>query len=84
MPLKKVIFDPKKIQKKFNELCQEIFNYESDTFSSGNSKLTIDEATKVAELIVLDDIQARIDLETMDGEVITEQLNIVRGVEDDE
>lgn len=63
---------------KFGELVDEIAKYESDTFSASQSKLKRSEAFRIAEKMVLEDIQARIDTDTMDGCMISEELENIR------
>lgn len=66
------------VHKKFNWLVDEILNYESDTFSSEASELTPAEAEKIAFAFILKDIEQRIDMETMDGGMVTEALEDIR------
>ncbi len=66
------------LYKKWNELVDEILNYESDTFSSEGSELTVPEAEKIALAFILRDMQRRIDTDTMDGNMITEELETIR------
>lgn len=66
------------LYKKVNELVDEILQYESDTFSSDASELTPAEAEKIAFAFILQDMQERIDTNTMDGVMITEELENIR------
>ena len=66
------------LNKKFNLLVDEILDYESDTFSSEASKLTPAEAEQIAIALILEDMQFRIDLDSMDGVCITNQLEAIR------
>lgn len=59
-------------------MVNEIMEYESDTFSASGSKLKRTEAVKIAEAFTLEDMQARIDTDTMDGEMITNVLEEIR------
>lgn len=61
----------------FNLLVDDILSYESDTFSSEGSKLTVGEAERVALAIVADDLQKRYN-DSLDGVVISEMLETVR------
>lgn len=65
-------------QKKFDELVQTIHQYESDTFSSSGSKLTISEAIQISDNFVCHRIQGLIDNHMMDGAMIDEELEIIR------
>jgi hypothetical protein len=62
-----------------NALVDVILTYESDTFSSDASRLTPQEAESVAFLIISNRLQAMIDLDTLDGGMIADALDEVRG-----
>lgn len=66
------------LYKKVNELVDEILKYESDTFSSEASELTPAEAEKIAFAFILQDVQERIDTDTMGGVMISEELENIR------
>ena len=66
------------LSKKFNYLVDEILKYESDTFSSEASELTAHEAEQIAIAFILHDIEQRIDTNTMDGVMISEELENIR------
>ena len=66
------------IYKKVNELVDTILAYESDTFSSEASNLTPAEAEQIAFNIILHDMQNRIDTNTMDGGMISDELEEIR------
>lgn len=66
------------LNKRFEELVDTIEQYESDTFSAESSRLTREEAETIALEFVLRDLDKRIRCETMDGDMITEQLAIIR------
>ncbi len=63
---------------KYHELIDVVREYESDTFSASGSKLKRGEAKKIAEKLVVEDIQSRIDMERMDGLDITDLLEEIR------
>ncbi len=69
---------PIKVQWKFSELARMIKTYESDTFSASILKLTDKQAIAIASRLVVDDIQARIDLETLDGLMLDEKYDLVK------
>ena len=64
--------------KKFLELVETIRTYESDTFSAEASKLTRSEALKIASNLVCHKIQGMIETHTMDGDIISQELEIIR------
>lgn len=66
------------IDKKFNELIESILDYESDTFSASSSKITEQEAYTIAERFILEDITKRIDTDTVDGVMLSEELENIR------
>lgn len=63
----------------FNHLVDEILTYESDTFSSEGSELTPAEAERVAFALILRDMERRASTETMDGGMIADALEEIRG-----
>ncbi len=73
-----------KITEKYKELVSEIREYESDTFSASAQEITATEAREVAKQFIIEDIQARIDTDTMDGVMIQEVLNDIRGFDSEE
>lgn len=66
----------------FEELITTIHEYESDTFSASANKLTKNEAELIAIEFVIRDIARRINTETMDGVMISEELENLRGEEE--
>lgn len=66
------------LYKPFNQLVDEILNYESDTFSSEASELTVPEAEKIAFALIQRDIEARRCFETLDGSMIDTELALIR------
>lgn len=69
----------KEFEVKFNELLNIIAEYESDTFSAIGSRLTIEEAEEVAYKLLIPSINRLIEGDTMDGLMITEVLEEIRG-----
>lgn len=63
---------------KVNHLVDEILNYESDTFSSEASEITVEEAEKVAFAFIVRDIENRTSTNTMDGCMIDNELYELR------
>lgn len=72
----------KELEAKYRELVKTIKEYESDTFSSEAMELTDKEAEKIARAFIIRDIQARIDTDTMDGLMIGEELDEIRGIDE--
>lgn len=66
------------LYKQVNQLVDDVLNYESDTFSSEASEITVEEAEKIAFAFIKHDIQNRIDTNTMDGVMISEELETIR------
>lgn len=83
--LGKYLHDVKKptiIEKQIAELVKTIKEYESDTFSASGSEITDEEATRIAYGLVSKGIQDFIDLETLDGVIISSLLSDERGEDD--
>lgn len=68
---------------KYLELCEEIRKYESDTFSASSSRIKRSEAKQIADILVVEAIQALIDTDTMDGCRLSEELENIRPDHDD-
>ncbi len=66
------------LYKDFNQFVDTILNYESDTFSASSSDLTPSEAEQIALAFILEDMRARNTTQTMDGGMISEQLQQMR------
>ncbi len=69
--------------KTFNGLVDELLNYESDTFSSEGSELTASEAEQIAFSMVCKDMQAKIDMQTLDGTMVDSELYDLRNPNND-
>lgn len=67
------------LYKPFNQLVDEILNYESDTFSSERAELTPAEAEQIALKFILSDIDDRTTTRNMDGSMIGYKLDEIRG-----
>ncbi len=72
------------ILEKYHELVEVIMDYESDTFSASDKKLKKSEAKKIAEQLIIANIQDRIDMDTMDGLDITDALEEIRDENNDD
>lgn len=70
------------IYKQFNMLVDEILSYESDTFSSDACDLTPAEAEQIAYAFVVRDIEQRAYCHTMDGGMISDELDRIRDGEE--
>lgn len=74
---------PAEIADKFHELANDIEKYESDTFSAEGYEITKEEARQVATALVMEDLNHRVDLDTMDGLNIRYALTDIRDDETD-
>lgn len=66
------------LAQRINYLVDTILNYESDTFSSTGSELTTEEAEAIALAFVIEEIERKQNLDTMDGCMITSALKDIR------
>lgn len=74
----KSVLIPIKVLWKFNELVRLIKTYESDTFSASILGLTDKQAIAIASRLVVDDLQSRIDCNTLDGLDLDEKYSLVK------
>lgn len=70
------------IREKVEELHKSVKEYESDTFSASASELTDAEALTITANIIKWQLQRLIDTETMDGVLLSEELENIRPDED--
>lgn len=69
---------PQPVLSKFCELIKTVREYESDTFSAEESKLTDAEALKITQSLVLRALDSLIELDELDGVIISEELENIR------
>lgn len=67
-----------KVIEAFKALTVTIATYESDTFSASGEKITYDEANRIASELVYDKITDLVELDTLDGVIISEALENIR------
>lgn len=69
---------------KYHALVDAIMEYESDTFTASGMFLKKKEAKQIARKLVIEDIQKRLDGDTLDGIIISELLSEIRGDDNDD
>lgn len=60
------------------DLNRTVVEYESDTFSASACKLTGEESDKITEELVVYALKQLIDLDTLDGVRLSEELENIR------
>lgn len=62
-------------------LFKTIMEYESDTFSATNMNLKPEEAMEITRNIIIEDIEVRAECDNLDGLMVGQELDRVRGEE---